>query len=85
MKGFRDAPGTAILIPESVPRAREVWTHADWKLLNRSSDLFKSKHVILYLRCDHPGCEDSPITKIPNGDGFLLRCNHLDRVFTKSF
>lgn len=84
--GFRvDPNGPGLYLPETESRLREVWTKADWKKLNSAQKVCQRSGLSLILRCEHPACQEAPLTKIRTADGFLLRCGHADRVFTKGF
>lgn len=83
--GFRASVTSGLLLPEPLSRDRQVWTRDEWKLLNRAQQLIARKGMRLILKCETPACADAPITKVREGDGFLLRCAHADRVFTKAF
>ncbi len=85
-EAFRlDPNGPGLYVPEPESRARQVWTRDDWKILNRAQKLLQESGVSMILKCDCPSCATAPIEKIMTPDGFILRCGHADRVFTKAF
>lgn len=84
--GFRVSVASGLIVPEDISRAREVWTRDEWKLLDRATKLINAKGMRQLLKCEHPACKDAPIEKIRQpGGGFVLRCAHADRVFTRDF
>jgi hypothetical protein len=84
--GFRRAVASGLILPEDISRTRDVWTRDEYRLLDRALKLFTAKGMGLLLKCDHPACKSAPIEKIRQpGGGFVLRCAHADRVFTKAF
>lgn len=77
---------SGLLVPDELARVRQVWTRDEWKTLNRATDLLNRKGIKALLKCEHPGCETSPVEKLRRGDGgFILRCAHADRIFQKAF
>lgn len=78
--GFRRAPGSGLLLPDAVSRAREVWTRDEYKGLDRVTKFLESRGIHLFLRCPDPACKDAPIQQIRRTDGGVtLRCGHKDR------
>ena len=78
--GFaRHASG--LLVPADQQRIREIWTHAEWKHLDRAVSMLAKKNVDLFFGCPEPYCRDQPIERLRNADGGLtLRCRHKDRI-----
>jgi hypothetical protein len=82
--GWRATP-SGLMVPEALPRAREVWPWADVRDLNKVIKTLGARGITLLLRCEHAGCAGTPMERIVNPDGgFTLRCAHLDRVFTRA-
>ena len=75
---------SGLYVPEEHKRAREVWTQADWKMLERAVKFLESRSVTLFLGCPEEGCRSQPMERIRNLDGGLtLRCPHKDRVVVR--
>ena len=83
--GYRRAVTSGLIVPTPVSREGQVWTRAEWKLLNRCTALLKAKGMRQFMKCEHPSCATAPLEQIREGDGFILRCAHADRVFMKAF
>jgi hypothetical protein len=87
--GYPDRPGfrehaSGLLVPEEQARAREVWGHDEWKLLERVTKLLTARGVELFMGCTEPGCKKAPLERVRRPDGGLtLRCAHKDRLFVK--
>ena len=82
--GFREVSG--LVVPESAPRDREVWTKDEKKLIDRVTRMLRGRKIRLVLKCADDACDLTPLEFIPvreNGE-FILRCPHLDRVFTRA-
>lgn len=81
--GFREH-ASGLLVPEDISRQREVWTKDERKLLDRATELLRSRAIALQLRCLHPDCQ-GPDGKMQfsrdNAGDAILRCGHKDRVF----
>jgi hypothetical protein len=77
---------SGLLVPDDVSRAREVWAWADVRNLNRVIALLKDRRITMLLRCEAPDCEARKLEQLAHATdgGFLLRCGHADRVFTKA-
>lgn len=84
--GFREAD-SGLVVPEELSRGREVWTKAEAKLLDRTVKLLGSRGLQMMFRCTHARCKSAgPITRLRGKGGeMILRCEHLDREFTRAF
>lgn len=75
---------SGLIVPEALARVREVWTPAEFKILQRATKLLASYQVEVYFGCPEPDCKTQPLERVTNGDGgFTLRCAHKDRIFTR--
>ncbi len=85
--GFREAIGSGLLLPTALSREREVWTHDEWRLLNRTSKLLRARGITMLLSCDHDQCRTiGPIARVPlPGGGVSLQCAHKSREFQRAF
>lgn len=78
---------TGLIVPEdSATRERQVWTRAEWKLLERVTVLLGAHKLDLAMQCRNEGCKGKPLEPMRLADGgFRLRCSCTDRVMTKAF
>lgn len=76
---------SGLIVPAELSRDREVWTWAEWRTLEKATQLLQSRGMTVYLRCDHSkACMAHPIERLRNPDGGItMRCAHKDRVFRK--
>ena len=81
--GFRRSVGSGLYLPESKSRIRQVWTRAEWKLLDRVAALCAARGLALRLTCTHPACTNTPLKKVRRPEGLALQCAHADRVFQR--
>lgn len=83
--GFRETPG-GLLVPQDVPRAEQIWTKDEWRLLDRTTRLLNSRGVSLLMACQAPDCKGVKLARLRHADGTItLRCPHVDRVFRRAF
>lgn len=77
---------SGLMVPTELSRERQVWTTQEAALLNRVTKLIGSRGMIMMFRCTHERCQKAPIERqrAPGGD-MILRCEHMDRVFTRAF
>ena len=76
---------SGLLVPEELKRAREVWTRDEVKTVMRALTILDRRGIANFMGCAHPGCERTPIERIRNLDGSItMRCNHLDRVLSRT-
>jgi hypothetical protein len=78
---------SGLIVPAKFSREREVWTRAEWKLLQRLGKMLDAKGVDFYMGCAAPDCRKlGPMQRVelPGGRA-LLRCAHKDRVFESAF
>lgn len=82
--GFRRSE-SGLILPEEHSRVREVWTHSEWRTLERATKLLESRGLKLFFRCEHSkDCQREPIERRRNLDGTItLRCAHADRVMSR--
>lgn len=81
--GFRQH-ASGLIVPAEVSRAREVWTWAEWRLLERATAFLEGKGLRVYFGCTEPGCRLLPIARVRGADGSIVfRCEHKDRVVSK--
>jgi hypothetical protein len=82
--GYRQASSaTGLLVPEDTPRAREVFTKDEARLLERAMKLIKARGLVLQMRCSDERCQDTKIERIVDEAGDVrLRCAHRDLVFS---
>lgn len=84
--GYRRSLQSGLLVPEEISRERQVWTADEGRLLDRAAKLLHRKGINLKMECQREGCQVAPLSKHQTpGGGFILRCEHADRVFTKAF
>lgn len=78
--GFR-ANAVGLLVPEDISREREVWTKADYRILERATKLLQTRGIQIFLRCNNPDCQKLPMTRrrMPDG-GLAITCGHKDRI-----
>ena len=75
---------SGLLVPEEFQRAREVWTREELRTIDKATALFASRGVQVFLRCEQPDCQRTPMERIRSIDGGITyRCAHKDRVFVK--
>lgn len=78
--GFRENV-TGLLVPEELSREREVWTRDEWRTLERAMKLLERRQIHVFMRCNRPACQKTPMERLRNPDGGItLRCQHRDRV-----
>jgi len=71
---------SGLLVPNEISRAREVWTRAEWKALDKVTDFLAAKGLTVYLACEQCKGDDKRIERVRRPDGGItLRCAHLDR------
>lgn len=76
---------SGLYVPTELSRAREVWTSAEWRAIDRATKILTDKGVKLYLRCEQPSCKAAPMERLRNPDGGItLRCQHKDRIVSKA-
>lgn len=83
---FRRSVDSGLLLPPELSRERQVWTKAEWRLLERCTRMLESHDLRLQLQCTHDTCRQVPLvpSRLPGGD-FQLACPHATRVMTKAF
>ena len=79
--GFHEH-ASGLIVPDFLAREREVWTRADWKILERATKLVASRGLRMFLQCaETPACRETPLARHREPDGGIsLRCAHRDRV-----
>lgn len=77
---------SGLLVPREHAKAREVWTKAEWKTLERATKLLESRNIQVFLRCNQPACQKDPMARVRRRDGGIsLECHHKAREFQGSF
>lgn len=77
---------SGLVVPADLSRDRQVWTKAEATLLDRTVKLLGSRGLIIMFRCTHERCQKAPIERQRGAGGeMILRCEHMDRVFTRAF
>lgn len=81
---FRQSATSPIYVPEPLSRVREVWTDAEYRLMQRMTALLNARGVAVFFGCTDARCRHEPVQRLVNADGGItLRCAHKDRVFVK--
>lgn len=74
-----------LYVPETLSRARQVWTRDETRLVERATKLLEAKGVRTFFQCTEPECKGAPMTRERMGDGgILLRCAHMDREMPRT-
>lgn len=82
--GFRRSVASGLILPEEISRKREVWTYQEWRTIDKATKLLAERGIQVLMRCSRPECQDKPMERIRRHDGGItLRCNHVDREYTK--
>jgi hypothetical protein len=82
--GFRRSVDTGLILPETLSRAREVWSKDDFRQLDKLTKFIEAKGLLLFLGCPQRACRETPIERMRRIDGGItLRCAHLDRDVVK--
>lgn len=77
---------SGLLVPVDAGRTREVWTKADWKLLNKAGAFLASRGMAFHLVCLSSECKGVNLEQARDTAGRTsLRCKCKDRVFEKAF
>ena len=77
---------SGLYVPDVLSREREVWTHDEWRVIDRATKLLRKRGLDFKFACRQPACAKSPIDRVdPLDGGMVLRCAHKDRVFTRAF
>lgn len=71
---------SGLLVPDAVARERQVWTTQERKLIDRVAKLLQARGVAMQMGCRQ--CHQ-PLEHVRTAAGFVMRCPHMDRVFTK--
>ena len=86
--GFRTASkATGLIVPVETDREREVWTRDEWKLVDRVTKLLAARGIKFQFGCTDPRCQGERMEFLPQIRGRaepILRCNHRDRVWSRS-
>ena len=83
-EGFEEHPG-GLAIPIGAARSEERWTTADGKFLRRVERWFDQHHLLCLIGCREDSCVQNPlVARIATPDGYVLRCQHLDRRIIRS-
>lgn len=78
------ASGSGLILPEEIARERQVYSKAEWMVLERATKLLARMGISLFLKCDTPACVSAPIERLRRLDGGItFRCQHADREFRK--
>ena len=83
-RGYRRAPSKLVFVPESLERTREVFTHDQWRLIDRAAKLLKSHQINLTLSCGHESCAGK-IEQVKSAAIPTLQCACRTRVFERAF
>lgn len=75
---------SGLLVPAEQSRQREVWSYKEWQAIERATKFLESHGIQIYLRCNEPACQKTPMKRLRRRDGGItLRCAHKDREVTK--
>ena len=76
---------SGLLVPAAQARQREVWTNADWKVIDRAMKLLSRHRIAVFFGCEEgQACRAERMSWLQNLDGSVtLRCAHKDRVIMR--
>lgn len=94
--GYSDDP-SGLVLPSSIStRIREVITAEEWRLVTRTINTVCAPHNLRFAwLCNDPRCSErkcptcgkptaSAMRRIRTVDGFLLRCDHRELIYSPS-
>ncbi len=77
---------SGLVVPEEVSRTREVWTPEETRLLDRTIQMLKRKHLQWAIGCETCKPDQKAMTYARSVDGNrIARCGCTDRILTKAF
>jgi hypothetical protein len=77
---------SGLIVPAEISRARDVFTDAESRTINRAVTLLNRHGIEVYFGCPLDSCKKAPMEprRLANGD-FALDCEHASHVFTRAF
>jgi hypothetical protein len=82
-RGYRKAPGKLVYVPQYLERQREIWTHDEWRLIDRAAKLLKSRSINMALSCGHESCAGK-IEQVAGTAMPTLQCDCRTRIFERT-
>ncbi len=55
---------SGLIVPTELSREREVWTHDEWRTLERATKLLQARGLELFIGCTDERCKKEPVKRI---------------------